>query len=220
MFAALLQRDMRLAFRRAGQYVNPLVFFAVVTSLFPLALAPEPELLRAVGTGVVWVAAMLASLLLLERLFQADLDDGVIDQMLLADSPLVLGVYARLLAHWLTTGLPLLLVAPAIAMSFYLPWSVMPTLLAGLFFATLGISVLGGIGAALTLSARTGGGLIGLLVLPLMSPLLVFGAMATDFSLHDEPTLGPVLLLAAFAVLAWSLGPWVIAAALRVASEA
>lgn len=219
MFFALLQRDMRLAFRRVGQYVNPLLFFAVVTSLFPLALAPEPELLRAVGTGVVWVAAMLASLLLLERLFQSDLDDGVLDQILLAGEPLVIGVYARLLGHWLTTGLPLLVVAPAIAMSFYLPWSVMPIMLAGLFFATLGISVLGGIGAALTLSARTGGGLVGLLVLPLMSPLLVFGAMATDFALHDEATLGPLLLLAAFAVMAWSLGPWVIAGALRVACE-
>lgn len=219
MFMALVHRDLKLAFRRWGQYVNPLVFFAVVTTLFPLALAPEAETLKVIGVGVVWVAAMLASLLMLDRLFQSDVDDGVLDQVMLGGAPLVVAVYARLVAHWLTTGLPLLLVAPFIAMSFYLPATVMPVMLTGLLLGTLVIAVLGAIGAALTVNARSGGGLLGLIVLPLMAPALVFGAMATDLALHDEAAAGPLFLLAALAVLAWSLGPHLVTAALRVAAE-
>ena len=219
MIRSILVRDFRLASRRWGAYVTPLVFIAVVASLFPLAVAPEPDVLRVLGIAVVWVTALLASLLALESLFQSDVDDGVLDQLVIWRGSLLAVAYARAFSHWLLTGLPIVLFAPLVAVSYDLPLRVLPVLVGLLTLASLSISILGAICASLTVNARSSGGLLAILVLPLCCPILIFGALATDLALHSEHVLGPLLLLASIAVMTWTLGPIVIAAALRVAVE-
>lgn len=218
-FGTVLVRDLRLAFRRWSELANPLVFFVIVVSLFPLALTPERELMTTIGIGVLWVAALLSSLLALDGLFRNDADDGSLEQLLLAPVPLGVIVLAKIAAHWLVTSLPLIVLAPAVALAFDLPVAAQPTLLAALALATPTLSVLSAIGAALTLGARNSGSIIGLLVLPLATPLLIFGARATELAALGEATAGPLYLLAAMAVLAVSVGPVAIAAALRVGAE-
>jgi heme exporter protein B len=214
-----VQRDLRLAFRRAAELGNPLAFFAIVATLFPLALAPASAVLPRIGVGVLWVAALLSSVLALASLFQDDLDDGSLDRLMLAPVPLEIVVLARIAAHWLVSAVPLVLIAPAVGYAFQLPPAGLMVLWLALLLATPTLSMLGAIGAALTVGLRRSGSLLGLLVLPLMIPVLIFGARATDLAAQGEPVTGPLYLLAALAALALTLGPIAATAALRVALE-
>ena len=214
-----LQRDLRLAFRRWSELATPLIFFVIIASLFPLAASPDEAQLRQIGSAVLWMSALLSSLLALDGLFRADAEDGSMEQLILSPAPLGLIVLAKIVAHWAVSGLPLLVLAPLVALSFYLPVAAVPSLIAALALATPTLSVLAAIGAALTVSLRTGGTIIGLLILPLTGPVLIFGTRATELAAQGESVAGPLYLLAALAVLAVSLGPVIAAAAVRTALE-
>ena len=172
-------RDLTLAARRWGERATPLIFFVIVASLYPLAMSPDEAQLQNAGTGFLWIAALLSSLLALDGLFRSDAEDGTMEQLALSPSPLSLVVLAKTLAHWLVSGVPLIVLAPALAYSFSLPVQAIPVLVGALALATPTLSVLAAIGAALTVSLRSGSAIIGLLVLPLTSPVLIFGARAT-----------------------------------------
>jgi heme exporter protein B len=216
---AVLARDLRVAMRRAGEVLTPPLFFIIVATMVPLGLEPEPELLARVAPGILWTGALLASLLGLERLFASDFDDGSLEQLVLARDPLALLVLGKVAAHWLLTGLPLLLVAPLCAELLALPQSALPTLLLGLAFGTPTLALLGALGAALTVGARRSALLLPLLVLPLAVPLLIFGARAVDLAAAGEDPTGPLLLVASLALFTLSLAPAAIAAALRISLE-
>lgn len=218
-FTTVLHRDLKLAWRRWAELANPLLFFVIVTAMFPLALSPERADLTTIGIGVLWVAALLSSLLALDGLFRGDFDDGSLEQLILSPAALELVVLAKVAAHWIVSGLPLVVLVPVVALSFDLPAGALATLAAALVVATPTISVLVAIGAALTVSLRSGGSIIGLLVLPLTAPVLIFGARATEFAVLGEPVAAPLYLLGALAVLALTLGPFAIGAALRVGVE-
>jgi heme exporter protein B len=218
-FTAVFARDVRVGFRRWSELAHPLIFFVIVVSLFPLALSPSAAQLRSIGTGVLWVAALLSSLLSLEGLFRGDADDGSLEQLMLSPVPVGVTVLAKIAAHWLITVLPLICLVPVLALSFYMPLNALPTMAFALLLATPTLSVLVALGAALTVSLKRGGSIAGLLILPLAGPLLIFGTRATDLSVNGEPTAGPLYLLAALAALALSLGPLAIAAALKVGVE-
>ena len=218
-FLDVLQRDLRIAQRRKGDVLNVLVFFVVVASLFPLGVGPEPNQLRAMAAGVVWIAALLAALLSLPRLFAADHVDGTLEQMLVAPQPLALIVLAKIAAHWLTTGLPLAIAAPLIGLQYDLPADALAILLASLLIGTPVLSLLGAAGAALTLGVRGGGALLGLLVLPLLVPVMVFGAGAVTSSLIGINPSAHLSLLGAFLAVSSIVGPWAACAALRVALD-
>lgn len=218
-FSAVLRRDLRVAFRRWSELAYPLIFFIIVVTLFPLALSPTVGQLREIGTGVLWVAALLSALLALDGLFRSDADDGSLEQLLLSPAPLTISVLAKVAAHTLVTLVPLICLVPLLALSFDLPLRALPTLALALLLATPTLSALVGLGAALTVSLRRGGSIVGLLVLPMTGPLLIFGTRATDLSINGEPTAAPLLLLAALAVLAMTLGPLAIAAAVKVGLE-
>ncbi len=218
-FNAVLRRDLRVAFRRWSELAYPLIFFIIVVTLFPLALSPTVGQLREIGTGVLWVGALLSALLALDGLFRSDADDGSLEQLLLSPAPLTISVLAKVTAHTLVTLVPLICLVPLLALSFDLPLRALPTLALALLLATPTLSALVALGAALTVSLRRGGSIVGLLILPLTGPLLIFGTRATDLSINGEPTAAPLLLLAALAVLAMSLGPLAIAAAVRVGLE-
>ncbi|HKX59063.1 MAG TPA: heme exporter protein CcmB [Steroidobacteraceae bacterium] len=219
--AAILvfRRDLLLAQRHWGQVAQPLVFFLMVTTLFPLALSPELAELRRIGPGILWVAALLASLLGLELLFRSDHVDGTLEQMLLAGQPLSLLALAKGVAHWTTCGLPLVLLSPFVATGLGVPFGAMATVMLSLALGTGILSALGAIGSALTLGLRRGSLLLGLLVLPLAMPALIFGARAVDLAIHGDSPRGPLLLLTAMLVLAVTLAPPAIAAALRISAE-
>jgi heme exporter protein B len=218
-FSAVLARDLRVAFRRWSELAHPLIFYVIVVTLFPLSLSPTAAQLREVGVGVLWVATLLSSLLALDGLFRADADDGSLEQLLLSPVPITITMLAKIAAHAAVTLLPLLCLVPLSALSFNIPISALPTLAAALLLAAPSLSVLVALGAALTVGLRRGGSIVGLLVLPLTGPLLIFGTRATDLSLNGEPVAAPLLLLAALAVLAVSLGPFAIAAAVKVGLE-
>jgi len=218
-FSVVLGRDLRIALRRKGEALNVLAFFVVVASLFPLGVGPEPEQLRAMAAGVVWIAALLAALLSLPRLFAADLADGTLEQMLASPQPLALVVLAKIAAHWLTTGLPLAVAAPLIGLQYDLPVKSLGVLVASLLIGTPVLSLLGAAGAALTLGVRGGGALLGLLVLPLFVPVLVFGAGAVSAALTGVNPSAHLSLLGAFLAVSSLLGPWAACAALRVALD-
>lgn len=215
----MYRRDLVLAFRHWDQVAQPVVFFAMVTTLFPLALSPELGELRELAGGVLWVAALLAALLGLEFLFRADHADGTLEQMLLSGQPLALLALAKGAAHWTASGLPLVLVSPLIAVSLGVPAVALPTVVLSLAFGTGILSALGAIGAALTLGLRRGSMLLSLLVLPLAMPALIFGARAIDMAIHGEAAGGPLLLLASMLVLTVTLAPLATAAALRISAE-
>lgn len=215
----ILLRDLRLAFRRWSEVATPLIFFVIIASLFPLAASPDEAQLRSTGAAVIWMSALLSSLLALDGLFRADSEDGSMEQLILGPAPLGLVVLAKIVAHWAVSGVPLLVLAPLVAMSFYLPLTALPELVAALALATPTLSVLAAIGAALTVSLRAGGTIIGLLILPLAGPVLIFGTRATELAALGEPVAGPLYLLASLAVLAISLGPLITAAAVRTAME-
>ncbi len=218
-FNTVLARDLRVAFRRWSELAHPLIFFSIVVTLFPLALSPMGSQLRDIGTGVLWVATLLSSLLALDGLFRGDADDGSLEQLVLSPVPLTVAVLAKVVAHALVTLLPLICLVPLTAYTFNIPTIALPTLVFALLLAAPTLSVLVALGAALTVGLRRGGSIVGLLVLPLTSPLLIFGTRATDLSINGEPTAAPLLLLGALAAIAVSLGPLAIAAAVKVGLE-
>jgi len=215
----VIARDLRLAVRHWDHVVQPLIFFAIITTLFPLAISPALDELRRIAPGVVWVAAMLASLLALESLFRPDVEDGTMEQWVLSGQPLSLLLLAKVVTHWLLTGLPLVLMSPLVGTALGMPQSVWPVLMATLALGTGSLSMLGGVGAALTVSVRRGSVLLALLVLPLEMPVLIFGARAVDLAMHGESVAGPLNLLAALLLFFVSLGPFAMAAAMRVSVE-
>ena len=218
-FVLIVGRDLRLALRRRGDVLNVLVFFVLVASLFPLGVGPEAELLRNMAAGVVWVGALLAAVVSLPRLFAADHADGTLEQMLIAPQPLAAVVLAKIAAHWLYTGLPLALIAPLIGLQYGLPADALVILLAALLLGTPVLSLLGAAGAALTLGVRGAGALVGLLLLPLYVPVLVFGAGAVTACLTGINPSAHLSLLGALLAVSSLVGPWAACAALRVALD-
>ena len=219
VFAAVVRRDLLLAFRRRSDALSAAFFFVIATTLFPLGVGPEPALLRGIASGIVWVVALLASMLALGRLFAHDFADGTLEQMLLGSEPLPVLVAAKVLAHWLVAGLPLVLLAPLIALQFDLPADAIAVLLASLLLGTPVLSLLGAIGAALTLGVRSGGVLLAVLVLPLYVPVLVFGAAAVNAQSGGQDSSAHLLLLGGVLAGAAALAPWAASAALRIALE-
>ena len=215
----IVARDLLLALRRPSDVGTALLFFVIVASLFPLGIGAEPNLLRAVAPGVIWVAALLSSMLGLSRLFAADHADGTLEQMLLGAAPLGVIVAAKVLAHWLVAGLPLVAIAPLIALQYDLAPALYGTLAVSLLLGTPVLSLVGAIGAALTLGLRGGGVLLALLVLPLYVPILIFGAGSVDMASAGLSPLGQLQLLGALLVVAAAFAPWAIAAALRISTE-
>jgi heme exporter protein B len=215
----IIRRDLLLAMRRRSDVLTVLLFFVIVVSLFPLGVGPEPVLLRTIAPGVIWVAALLASMLALSRVFAQDYADGTLEQMLLSATPLSMIVAAKVLAHWLITGLPLVLLAPVLALQFDLPQEFLGELMLSLLLGTPALSLIGTIGAALTLGLRGGGALLALLVLPLYIPVLIVGAGALDAAAAGLGASAHLLLLGAFLVVAAAFAPWVAAVALRIALE-
>lgn len=218
-FRALLARDLMLSARHAADTLAAMLFFVLAASLFPLALGPSPELLRRMAPGIVWVCALLAALLPLDRLFGAELEDGSLDQLMLCGLPPAAVALAKICAHWLSTGLPLLLAAAPIALMFGLQPAAIPVLLGGLALGTLVLSLIGGMAAAIVLGARRGGVLLPLLVLPLATPALIFGAAAVDAAQSGLDWHPQLLLLGAFLAGALPLCPIAAGAGLRAASE-
>lgn len=216
---AIFMRDLRLALRRRADTAAALFFFVIVASLFPLGVGPEPALLRTMAAGVLWVAALLASMLSLGRLFADDHADGTLEQLLLSVCPLPLIVLSKMAAHWLCSGLMLSLVAPLLALQFDLPGEAIGVLLVTLLLGTPLLSLIGGIGAALTVGVRGASVLLSVLVLPLCVPVLIFGAGAVDAAVSGLAVSAHYSLLAAMLVAALFLAPWAAAAALRIALD-
>jgi len=220
VFWRILTRDLLLAMRRRTDVLTTLFFFVIVVSLFPLGVGTERQVLRVLGPGVVWVAALLASMLALERLFAADYEDGTLEQMLLTAQPLALLVLAKVTAHWLLTGLPLVLIAPLVGMQYHLPDTAIGMMMAALLLGTPVLSLIGAIGAALTLGLRGGGILLSLLILPLYIPVLVYGAGAVEVSTVEVADSEPyIMLLGAFLLSSLVLAPFAASAALRISIE-
>ena len=218
LIVAVVARDLRLALRHRADLISALFFFIIVVSLFPLGVGPEPELLRRLAPGVLWVAALLSTMLCLPRLFADELRDGSLEQLALAPQPLALIVFGKVLAHWLVGGLPLALLAPLLGVQFDLSSEALWVLTASLLIGTPALSAIGAIGAALTLGVR-GGVLLSLLVLPLYIPVLIFGAGAVDATLTGLGAQAHLSLLGALTLAGVFFAPWPAAAALRIALE-
>jgi len=219
LLRAVIRRDLLLAWRRRADVATAVLFFVIVTSLFPLGIGPEPNLLRAIAPGVLWVAALLACMLSLARMFESDHADGALDPMLIAPAPLPLIVIARVAAHWMVSGLPLVVLAPVLALQFDLAPELLPVLVGSLLLGTPVLSLVGAIGAALTLGLRGGGVLLALLVLPLYVPVLIIGAGSLEAAASGLGVQAYFLLLGALLVLAGAFAPWAIAASLRISAE-
>ncbi len=213
----LLRRDLSLGLRQSGDWLNPLVFFLMVIALVPLAVSPEPARLRELAAGIIWIAALLAVLLAMDSLFRGDYADGTLEQLLLTPAPLPLLVLAKVLAHWLQTGLSLTLLTPLAAILLNLPAQAVPVLCLTLLLGTLTLSLISAIGAALTVGLRRGGVLVPLITLPLHIPVLIFATAAVQACMIGLPVDGYVAVLGAFLVLALLLAPLAAAAALRLA---
>jgi len=218
-WVTVLKRDLLLALRRRSDVATTLFFFLIVSSLFPLGIGPEPAVLSSIAPGVLWVAALLAGMLSLSRLFAADFADGSLEQMLLAPQPLVLLVAAKVLAHWIVCGLPVVVLAPIIGLQYALPNDALLALVEALLLGTPALSLIGAIGAALTLGVRGSGLLTALLVLPLYIPVLIFGAGAVAAVQHGMSAQAHLSLLAAFSLLSLVLAPLATAAALRISVD-
>ena len=216
---AITRRDLLLAWKRPGDVLNPLFFFAMVCTLFPLAIGPSPGQLMFIGPGVLWVAALLASLLSLNSLFLSDHEDGSLDQWLVSPQPLPVLAIGKTLAHWLVSGLPLVLISPLLAMTYRMPPGVIVVLILTLFLGTICLSLLGSIGAALTVGLHRGTALLSLLILPLAMPVLLLGANTVSLAAGNESYATGIWALAAYAVAALSLAPYATAAALRISNE-
>ena len=213
---ALFRRDLTLAFRHRAEMANPLLFFVIVVTLFPMGITPEARILETIAPGVIWVAALLAAMLSLDTLFRSDFEDGALEQILLSPHPAAVLVLAKVLAHWLVTGLPLILAAPLLGVLLALPGDAMWVLVATLALGTPVLSLVGAIGTALTVGLRRGGVLLSLLVLPLYIPVLIFGSNAVGTAADGLPVIGQLYFLGALLVLALTLAPLAIGAALRI----
>ncbi|MBN0986853.1 heme exporter protein CcmB [Amphritea sp. RP18W] len=211
-----MKRDLLLSYRRKSDLVNPLIFFLMVATLFPLGVSPDPTFLADVAPGVVWVAALLATLLSMDSMFRSDFEDGTLEQILLSPQPLYLVVLAKVLAHWMLTGLPLTLLAPVLGVMLFLPAEGMGGLVLSLLLGTPTLSLIGAIGAALTVGLRKGGVLISLLVLPLYIPVLIFGSAAVQGAVTGLPLGGYLAILGAMLSLGLVMAPLAIGAALRI----
>lgn len=216
----LLRRQLLLAVRRPIEIANPLLFFVMVVALFPLGLGPAPEKLAGFAPGVLWITALLSNLLTSDGVFRSDFDDGSLEQLLLAPQPLFLSVLAYIGAHWLTTGLLLALLSPVFALMLNLPLQAMGTLVASLLLGTAVLSLVGGIGAALTVGLKRGGMLISLLILPLYMPVLIFGSAAVQAATSGIPAAPYLAILGAMLCLAIALAPLAMAAGLRISVDA
>jgi heme exporter protein B len=218
-FLAIVRRDLLLAMRRKSEVLTALFFFIIVVSLFPLGIGPEAALLKKIAPGILWVAALLSTMLSLNRLFATDHADGTLEQLVLSPTPLGILVAGKIAAHWLTSGLPLVLLAPVLGLQFDLDVSALGILVVALLLGTPLLSLIGAIGAALTLGVRGGGVLLSLLVLPLYVPALIFGAGAVEAHISGLGAGGHLSLLAALLALAAFFAPWATTAALRISLE-
>ncbi len=216
LFAAVYQRDLKLAWRSAGQWLNPILFFVIVITLFPLGIGPGANTLATIAPGILWVSALLAMMLSLDALFAGDFRDGTLEQWVISGEPLSVVVLAKVLAYWTTNGLPLVVLSPLLGVMLQLPQSAFTTLLLSLLLGTLSLSFIGAIGAALTVSVNQGGILLSLLVLPLTAPVLIFGSGAVSAAAASLTVSAQLSLLAALAALSVSLAPVAISGALRV----
>jgi heme exporter protein B len=216
---ATARRDLLLAWKRPGDVLNPLFFFAMVCTLFPLAVGPSAEQLEFSGPGVLWVAALLAMLLSLNSLFLGDYEDGSLDQLLVSPQPLPVLALGKTLSHWLTTGLPLVFVSPLLAITYRMPWPVVPVMMVTLALGTVSLSLLGSIGAALTVGLHRGTALLSLLILPLAMPVLILGANTVSLAAGNDPTTTGIWALGDYVVASLSLAPYATAAALRISNE-
>ncbi|APE31308.1 heme exporter protein CcmB [Halomonas aestuarii] len=213
---ATLKRDLVLLMRRRSEVLNPLVFFALVITLFPIGISPDPALLATIAPGLLWVAALLAALLSLDSLFRSDYDDGSLEQLLLSPQPLPALALAKVAVHWLLTGLPLSLMAPVLGIMLSLPAGSYAVLALSLALGSASLSLIGAIGAALTVGLSRGGVLLSLLVLPLYIPVLIFGAGAVQAAIVGEGVAAHLAILGALLAVALILAPWAIAASLRI----
>ncbi len=215
-FFIVLKRDLTLAYRTRTEMVNPLLFFVIVISLFPLAVSPDPKVLQSLAPGVIWVAALLATLLSLDSMFRSDFDDGALEQMLLSVHPVSVIVLGKVLAHWMVTGIPLLILSPLLAVLLHMPSDSIPAMLATLALGGPILSLVGAIGVALTVGLRRGGVLLSLLILPLYIPVLIFAANAVSNAAAGLPIAGQLYFLGALLALSLTLAPIATAAALRI----
>lgn len=215
-FYAVIRRDLILAFRRRAEIANPIFFFVLVVTLFPLGVGANPNLLQSMAPGVIWVSALLAVMLSLDGLFRSDFDDGSLEQMLLSSHPLTVLVFAKIIAHWLVTGLPLLIVAPLLAVFLGLPEQGMGTLLITLVLATPVLSLIGAIGVSLTVGLRRGGMILSLLVLPLYVPVLIFASNAVEMACNGLAVDAQINILIAILLSSVVLAPLPAAAALKM----
>jgi heme exporter protein B len=218
-FRLVMARELQVAFRRWSDVALPIVFFVIVCVLFPLAIGQDAATLRAVGPGAIWVAALLATLLSLNSLFREDFDDGSLEQLALSNEPLTVMLLAKTFAHWIITEVPLIVVAPVLAMGFGLPSEGVIGLVLTLLIGTPTLSLLGAVGAALTAGLRGASGLLALLLLPLTVPVLIFGARAAALAAAGQPIEGPLYLLGGLSVLALTLTPFATAAAVRISLD-
>lgn len=216
MFIKVLRRELKIAFRKSAEIINPLWFFLIVITLFPLGIGPEPTLLARIAPGIVWVAALLASLLSLERLFRDDYLDGSLEQLMLLPAPLTLTVIGKVCAHWMVTGLPLLIISPLMALLLSLDFKTWEAVAMTLLLGTPTLSFIGAIGVALTVGLRKGGVLLSLLVLPLYIPVLIFSTGAIDAASMGMPIGGYLAILGAMLAGSITLAPFATSAALRV----
>ena len=219
LLSLVIRRDLVLAMRRRADVLTTLIFFVMVVSLFPLGVGPEMDMLRKMAPGVVWVAALLASMLSLGRMFSADYLDGTLEQMMLVPQSLSVLVLAKILAHWMVSGLPLVIMAPVLGLQFDMSAQALWVLIAALLLGTPILSMIGAVGAALTLGLRGGGALVSLLVLPLCIPVLIFGAGAVEAVVSGTSVGSHLSLLGALLVMALVFTPWVTAIALRISME-
>ena len=215
VLVATARRDLTLVWKRPGDSLNPLFFFAMVSSLFPLAVGPTPEQLQFAGPGVLWVAALLS----LNSLFLSDHEDGSLEQMLVSPQPLVVMALGKTIAHWLSSGLPLVILSPVIALAFQMPVEVAGVLMATLGLGTISLSLLGSVGAALTVGLHRGTALLSLLILPLAMPVLIFGARTVSLAAEGDAYAAGIYALAAYAVGALTLVPFATSAALRISNS-
>lgn len=215
-FLRQLRRELLLAYRRRSDIANPLLFFVIVASLFPLGVSPAPQTLKLIASGVIWVVALLACLFACDGLFRSDYEDGSLEQLLLSPQPVFVLVLAKVFAHWCVSGLPLTLMAPVLGLMLYLPANAFAALLLSLGVGSLTLSFLGAVGAALTVSLRRSGVLMSLIILPLYTPVLIFGASAVQGAVEGMASAGQLQVLGAMLALAVTLSPFAIVAALRI----
>lgn len=215
-FVGMLQRDLLVSIRRRGDLFNPMIFFLMVAALFPYGVSPDPAVLAEIAPGVLWVVALLATLLASDSLFRNDFDDGSLEQLIMSPQPLYLMVMAKVFSHWLITGLPLTLVAPLLGVMFSMPTSGLLPLMVTLLIGTGTLSFIGAIGAGLTVGLRKGGLLISLIVIPFYIPVLIFGAGAVQSAIAGYSIVAELAVLGAFLILAITLAPLATAGALRI----